>query len=116
MAQNQRSFYFPSKYSADVIMENVEKQISANYDLQQRLLENAHAFQFQIENKRKQFEAEKLKYQLEANVDLQYSLQTNSFNFQSQLEKSRQKFELTRIKLQYFMQLETQAHQAKENQ
>lgn len=84
-------------------MENVEKQISANYDLQQRLQENAHAFQSQIENKRKQFEAEKLKYQLEANVDLQYSLQTNSFNFQSQLEKSRQKFELTRIKLQYFM-------------
>ena len=173
-----KSIFLPSTYTADVMKENVGKQISANYDLQQRLQknnhlfeaeklkyqleantdlqhylqenahrfqsqmesgrkqfeaeklkyqldanadlqgylqENAHRFQSQMESGRKQFEAEKLKYQLDTNADLQYSLQTNSFNFQAQLEKNRQKFELTRMKVQYFMQLESQAHQTREN-
>jgi hypothetical protein len=103
--------FFPPTYTADTFKQNVERQITVNWDLQQMLQKNTQLFQSQIENERKQFEAQKLQYQLETNA----SLQVNSQRFQTQLEEKRQKFELTRMKLQCFMQLEAQAHQAREN-
>ncbi len=111
-----KALFFPHVYTADSQRDNIERQIVANYDLQQRLQENTQHFQSQVEKNRMQFDAEKLKYQLEVNADLQYSLQANSQRFQAQLEESRQRFELTRLKIQHFMQLEAQAHQSRENQ
>lgn len=111
-----KAIFAPNVYSVHAQRENIERQIVANYDLQQRLQESSQSFQHSLSRERMQFDAEKLKYQLEATADLQYGLQANSQRFQKQLEENRQQFELTRLKIQYFMQLEAQAHQSHENQ
>ncbi|MEY3199267.1 MAG: hypothetical protein RJA13_1225 [Bacteroidota bacterium] len=111
-----KAIFIRNVYAADAQRENIERQISANYDLQQLLQENSQNFQRSVTKERMQFDAEKLKYQLEANADLQFGLQANSHQFQWQLEKNRQQLELTRLKIHYFMQLEAQAHHSRENQ
>jgi len=97
------ALFFSNVYTMQSQRDNIERQISANYDLQQGLQEKSQDFQRGMAKERMQFDAEKLKYQLEANADLQFGLQANSQRFQKQLEENRQQFELTMKKLDHAM-------------